>query len=80
MYGGATVKKRIQFFPTNFVKDAIKVLRKSRSREEAWDKLQKKYMLNDKQLEYLFGDSIKKLIEEKDRDYKDLINGLIELD
>ena len=42
MYGGATVKKRIQFFPTNFVKDAIKVLRKSRSREEAWDKLQKR--------------------------------------
>ena len=28
-------------------------------REEAWDKLQKKYMLNDKQLEYLFGYSIK---------------------
>ena len=74
------MKKQIMFFPTLFVKDVTKVIRKSHSREEAWDKLQKKHMLKDNQLEYLFSYSIKKLIEERNRGYRDFINGLSELD
>ena len=50
------------------------------SKDVAVSKLKEKYLLNDKQVEYIMSYSIKKLIEENPKDYKDFINGLVILD
>ena len=74
------MKKTIRYFPTLFVKNTIKILKKSVSKETACLKLKEKYLLNDKQVEYIMSYSFKKLIEEMSVEYKDFINGLILLD
>ena len=74
------MKKTIRYFPISFVKNTIKILRKSESKETACLKLKEKYLLNDKQVEYIMRYSFKKLIEEMPREYKDFINGLVLLD
>ena len=74
------MKKTIKYFPILFVKNTIKILRKSESKEAACLKLKKKYLLNDKQVEYIMRYSFKKLIDEMLVEYKDFINGLVLLD
>lgn len=74
------MKKTIRYFPTLFVKNTIKILKKSVSKETACLKLKEKYLLNDKQVEYIMSYSFKKIIEEMSVEYKDFINGLILLD
>jgi hypothetical protein len=46
----------------------------------AVSKLKEKYLLNDKQIDYIMGYSLKKLIQEINIEYKDFINGLISLE
>ncbi len=74
------MKKIIKYFPVSFVKKTIKILRKSESKEIACLKLKEKYLLNDKQVEYIMRYSLKKLISEMPAEYKDFINGLVLLD
>ena len=74
------MKKIIKYFPVSFVKKTIKILRKSESKEIACLKLKEKYLLNDKQVEYIMRYSLKKLISEMPVEYKDFINGLVLLD
>ena len=74
------MKKTIRYFPISFVKNTIKILRKSESKETACLKLKEKYLLNDKQVEYIMSYSFKRLIEEIPVEYKDFINGLVFLD
>ena len=74
------MKKTIKYFPISFVKNTIKILRKSESKEAACLKLKEKYLLNDKQVEYIMSYSFKKLIDEMLVEYKDFINGLLLLD
>ena len=74
------MKKTIKYFPILFVKNTIKILRKSKSKEAACLKLKEKYLLNDKQVEYIMRYSFKKIIDEMHVEYKDFINGLVLLD
>jgi DNA gyrase/topoisomerase IV subunit A len=74
------MKKRIKYFPQIFIKNLINILRKSSSKEMAVSKLKEKYLLNDKQIDYIMGYSLKKLIQEINIEYKDFINGLISLE
>ena len=74
------MKKTIIYFPRFFVKNLIRLLKKSVSKDVAVSKLKEKYLLNDTQVEYIMSYSIKKLIEENPKDYKDFINGLVILD
>ena len=46
------MKKTIRYFPILFVKNTIKIITKSESKETACLKLKEKYLLNDKQVEY----------------------------
>ena len=74
------MKKTIKYFPSLFVKNTIKIITKSESKEIACLKLKEKYLLNDKQLEYIMSYSFKRLIEEMPVEYKNFINGLVLLD
>ena len=74
------MKKTIRYFPILFVKNTIKILKKSESKETACLKLKEKYLLNDKQVEYIMSYSLKKVIEERSVEFKDFINGLVLLD
>ena len=74
------MKKTIKYFPSLFVKNTIKIITKSESKETACLKLKEKYLLNDKQLEYIMSYSFKRLIEEMPVEYKNFINGLVLLD
>ena len=74
------MKKTIKYFPILFVKNTIKILKKIESKETACLKLKEKYLLNDKQVEYIMSYSFKRLIEEIPVEYKDFINGLVLLD
>ncbi len=74
------MKKTIKYFPRLFVKNLIKLLQKSASKEIACLKLKEKYLLNDKQIAYIMSYSLKQLIQEMPKEYKDFINGLALLD
>ena len=74
------MKKTIKYFPILFVKNTIKILKKIESKETACLKLKEKYLLNDKQVEYIMSYSFKRLIEDIPVEYKDFINGLVLLD
>ncbi len=74
------MKKTIKYFPRLFIKDLIKLLQKSASKEIVVSKLKEKYLLNDKQVAYIMSYSLKKLVEEISVEYKDFIKGLTLLD
>lgn len=74
------MKKAIRYFPVLFVKNIVYIITESESKEIACLKLKEKYLLNDKQVEYIMSYSLKKIIEERSVEFKDFINGLVLLD
>jgi len=74
------MKKTIRYFPVLFVKNIVYIITESESKEIACLKLKEKYLLNDKQVEYIMSYSLKKVIEERSVEFKDFINGLVLLD